>query len=340
MHIRRPLAITALLLALSVSVAACGNAEPEAGAAPESPSGVRTLGTGPDPTDEVCGATEPATGPTEITHASGTTEVPADAQRIVLLDSDKFDTLCALGLADKVVGAVELDGGMPKYLGPTIAALPTVGTIKEPALETIASLKPDLILGSKFRTPDLYDQLSQIAPTVFTELVGLTWKENFLLDGQALRRGAQAETLLKDYESKAAEVGSTVDGDTANVSITRFMNGVIRTYGPTSFSGQVLEDAGISRPEFQRLENEEDRRFAEISPEEINLADGDTIYVTAYGPDSDTERLQAMEGPLWKTLSGVKAGRVFVVPDETWMTGIGVVAAGRILDDLKESLTR
>lgn len=326
----------AVLLALALALAGCGS--PEAGSENTPTSAVPTLGSTTPPTDEVCGSHEEPSGSATVKHAMGSTTVPEDPQRIVILDSDKFDSLCALGLADKVVGAIEIEGGQPTYLGPTLANVPTIGTIQEPSVEKIAALKPDLIIGSKFRTPDLYAPLSKIAPTVFTENVGSTWKENFLLDGQALRRGDQAKQLLSTYEQQAEKVGQEVNGAGADASIVRFLKGTIRVYGPTSFSGLVLEDAGISRPEFQRLEGEEDRRFTEVSQEEINLVDGKIIYVSAYGEESNASRDEMLQSSLWKTLQASKDGKVYIVKDETWMTGIGVVAAGAILEDLKTSL--
>lgn len=323
------LLIGALLLAL----VGCGAATSEGG--PHSPGAPETLAGAPD---GGCGETTPAGGATAITHANGSTEVPEDPQRIVVLDSDKLDTLCALGLQDRIVGTIQLDSGPPAYLGPEIAETPTVGTISEPNVEKIASLAPDLILGSAFRTPELYEPLSQVAPTVFTENVGATWKENFLLDGQAVRRGERAGTLLADYTSAAAELGPRVDGDQADASIVRFMQGTVRLYGPTSFSGQVLADAGIARTEFQELTDAEDRRFTEVSMEELNLADGGVIYVAAYGPESEAQREEVLAGSLWQSLSAVEADRVHIVADETWMTGIGLVAADHILADLEASL--
>lgn len=331
----------ALALCLVLALAACGGSpgdDAEASGGSPSAATVKTLGPTAPAGDDICGETPETSGPTKISHAMGETTVPEDPQRIVILDSDKFDTVCALGLGDRVVGAIEIEGGQPTYLGPTLAEVPTIGSIQEPSIERIASLKPDLILGSKFRTPDLYAPLSKIAPTVFTESVGTTWKENFLLDGEALRRGEAAKQLLGKYETAAKELGQQVDGGDAEASIVRFLQGTIRIYGPTSFSGLVLEDANIGRPEFQRLEGAEDRRFAEVSEEEINLVDGKIIYVTAYGEESDAERDAMLGSPLWKTLQGSKDGRVFLVRDETWMTGIGVVAAEQILADLEESL--
>lgn len=129
--------------------------------------------------DDVCSPTaEPeATGPVTVEHARGVTEVPADAKLIVVLDSDKLDSLCALGLQDRIVGtATGTDGAAPSYLGPTIAGLPSVGPFATPNLEQIAGLEPDLIIGTNFRQEKFYDQLAATAPTVFTANVGKTWK--------------------------------------------------------------------------------------------------------------------------------------------------------------------
>lgn len=67
-----------------------------------------------------------------------------------------------------------------------------VGTIEEPNLEAIAALEPDLVISSKVRHEQIYDELSAIAPTVFAENAGATWKENVLLYGEAVGREAAA----------------------------------------------------------------------------------------------------------------------------------------------------
>nr|BFF26460.1 hypothetical protein GCM10025732_44250 [Glycomyces mayteni] len=146
-----------------------------------------------------CGTSDPAAdrggeeGETRtVEHAMGTTEVPVDPQRVVVLDTDKIDTALSLGITP--IGAARTsEAELPTYLG-DLSGVTVVGTSAEPDLEAIEQLKPDLILGSKFRQEEFYDELDAIAPTVFTELVGLTWKENFLLDGEALGRGDTARS--------------------------------------------------------------------------------------------------------------------------------------------------
>ncbi len=287
-----------------------------------------------------CGTTKPtdtAAATVELKHAMGTSKIPAQPKRVVVLDTDKVDTALTLGVTP--VGAARAGEltGWPTYFGAAATKdLKEVGTLQEPNLEAIAALKPDLILGSKFRQEKFYAELSKIAPTVFTENVGKPWKENFLLDGQALGKGAEAQAKLNSYQQRAATLKVN---KALKISVVRFMPDHIRVYGPDSFSGIVLTDAGLSRTPFQMLEGKQDKRFEKVSPERVADVDGDFVFVAAYGEKAAAEQAKITAGPLWTALSAVKTGKVQVVTDETWMTGIGVTAANKILDDLEKYLS-
>ncbi|MBE1491677.1 ABC transporter substrate-binding protein [Plantactinospora soyae] len=293
--------------------------------------------TGCASSDPVVGA-EAAGESRTITHAMGSTKVPAHPQRVVVLDSDKIDSALSLGVTP--IGAAQAGevAGWPTYFGAdSVAGIKQVGLLTEPDLEAISALQPDLILGSKFRQEKFYDELSAIAPTVFTERVGITWKENFLLDGQALGKEQEAKDLLAAYEKRAKDLGTKIGNPAQRkISIVRFRPTEIRVYGPASFSGLVLGDIGLGRPERQLLADKEDKRFDKVSLERIAELDGDIIFVTAFGEKAAAEQTKVTGGSLWQNLPAVKAGKTYVVADETWMTGIGVTAAGKILDDLEK----
>ncbi|MDI6099369.1 iron-siderophore ABC transporter substrate-binding protein [Actinoplanes sp. NEAU-A12] len=286
------------------------------------------------PPSAPAGATRP------VTHAMGTTEVPASPQRVVVLDTDKVDTALSLGIVPVGAARAGEASGWPAYLGDKVSAMKEVGVLAEPDLEAISALRPDLILGSKFRQEKFYDELSAIAPTVFTEKVGITWKENFLLDGAALGKQQQARDLLAAYETRAKQVGTKIGtpGD-RKISIVRFMPAEIRVYGPESFSGIVVGDVGLGRTERQLLAGKDDKRFDKVSPERLAEVDGEVIFYCAYGEKAAAQQAGVTGGDLWKNLAAVKASKVYPVTDETWMLGIGVTAAGKILDDLEKHLT-
>ncbi|ADD43188.1 ABC transporter substrate-binding protein [Stackebrandtia nassauensis] len=288
-----------------------------------------------------CGTSDPGSesadgGKTRtIEHAMGSTEIPVKPKKVVVLDTDKIDTVMSLGV--KPIAAARPDEAeLPKYLG-DLSDVKVVGTLTAPDTEAIDKLNPDLILGTKFRQEEFYDELSEIAPTVFTEAVGTTWKENFLLDGDAIGKRDKAKDLLDEYETRAKDFGEKLgDASKTTVSIIRFMPDHIRMYGPDSFSGIVVGDTGLARPELQQLKDAKDKRFAELSSEKLDEADADVLFYCAYGEAAAKAQAESTGGSLWKKMSVVKDGNDHEVDDEIWMTGIGVTAANLILDDLEK----
>lgn len=282
-----------------------------------------------------CGAPAPEpdrTGQTRmVPHAMGTTEITGTPERVVVMDTGELDSVLALGVTP--VGAVRADAtaGLQSYVADRTRGVELVGTVQQPNLEAIAALDPDLILSNTVRHEELYDELSRLAPTVFAADVGVAWKENFQLVGEALGRTEQVDQILAGYERKAEQVGARF-GDPAqlSVSVLRFMPSGIRLYGEGSFIGTILADAGFVRPPVQQV----DETFVEVSAEEIGQADGDLLFYATYGDPAETSEAQVTTGPLWQGLGAVSAGRAHQVPDDLWYLGIGPVAADLVLDDL------
>ncbi|MEE1738498.1 iron-siderophore ABC transporter substrate-binding protein [Streptomyces sp. BE147] len=279
---------------------------------------------------------KPGEFPRTLTHAMGKTELKAAPKRVVVLDVGEFDNVVSLGVKPVGYAPAEGDAAIPSYLEKDAGGPKSVGTINNLNLEAIAGLKPDLILGSQLRAADKYDELSKIAPTVFSIRPGFTWKENYLLNAEALDRTAKAETELAAYEAKAKKLGTDIGPNKPTISMVRYLPDKIRLYARASFIGTILEDAGLPRPENQQI----DDLAAEISPEKIDEADADWIFTGVYGDVKATKRDTAQANPLWKNLKAVKAGQAKDVSDETWYLGLGVTAADLVLDDLRADLVK
>lgn len=270
-----------------------------------------------------------------ITHAMGMTCVTIAPKRVIVLDTGELDSVLALGI--KPVGAVTALGtGFPSYLKGRTEGIADVGTIQQPSLERIAALKPDLILTSKLRHGPLYTQLSQIAPTVMSESVGVVWKENLKLNARTLGRDAQAGRLLSQYYARLKNLQIKLDRQRTSISIVRFVPGQTRLMQRANFIGTILDDAGLIRPSTQRKNT-----FADIiSPEAIPTIDGSVLFYSVYGPSEVTAVKQFMTSPLWSRLNVVQAKRVHEVNDDYWFLGIGILAANRVLDDLEKVLRK
>ncbi|WP_049579345.1 ABC transporter substrate-binding protein [Streptomyces sp. SBT349] len=310
---------SALATALALALTACGGGSDDGAGGGGEEAGTRT-----------------------VDSAMGPVEVPENPERVVVLDTGELDTAITLGITP--VGAVQTDTGVmfPEYLPREgLEGVENVGAIAQHNLEAIHELDPDLIIGSKVRDEQRYDELSEIAPTVFTEHVGAPWRENFLTHADALGRRAEAEDIVAAYEARVAEVVEALGGEEAvagtEVSMVRFIEGGnTRLYADQSFIGRVLADIGFARPEITA--DAPDGFAVEISPEQVDRADGDVIFYTSYGAADASGEEEAVGGPLWDGLSAVREGDAHRVDDGLWFLGIGYTAAGQILDEIEGTL--
>jgi iron complex transport system substrate-binding protein len=229
--------------------------------------------------------------------------------------------------------AGEVATGFLSYLADGAEDVADVGTIAEPNLEAIAALEPDLILSNKVRHEDLYEQLSQIAPTVFAERVGAVWKDNLRLAAETLGLEDEAESAIAEVDDRAAALGETL-GEPA-VSAVRFVGGTIRVYSSASFIGTVLADIGLRQVE---LPTGEVPTFTELSPEELTAADADVVLYSSYGAAEDSGAAAVLAGPLWPRLGAVQEDRAYAVEDDVFFTGIGLTAATLMVGDLADRL--
>jgi iron complex transport system substrate-binding protein len=305
--------LPAVASALALSLSACGSSGDAAEPAPDDSS-------------------------VKIEHAMGSTTIEGRPERIVALDSSYADA--TLLLEKELVGITtyrSYSTDLPDYLGDAraeyAADVESVGELEAPSLEKIAALKPDLIVSAKVRHEALYDQLSKIAPTIMSETTGATFKENIELLADAVGEEDLATEKISAYEEAAGAVGAAINEEAGNptISVTRFLDGPTRLYLKDTYSGIVLDDAGLARPKAQDTTG-----FAlEISEENIKEADADKIFVATYADEAgvaDKTKAAFEANPLWEPL----APKVTEVSDETWMTAVSIQGGYYILSDLAE----
>lgn len=282
--------------------------------------------------------------PITVEHAMGTSTIESEPQEVVVLDTSYLDSAIALGL--DVVGRTDYsDGGdLRDYLGADgtthAGDAEVVGTLEAPDLAAIAELEPDLILSAKVRHEDVYDQLSQIAPTVFSETTGATWKENHVMVGEAVGDKETAERQVADYEERAAELGERIaeanGGEMPTANLARFAGEpTVRLYQPESFPGIVLSDVGLPMPE-DAPEGEDGAIAANLGQEEILDLDADHIFVSTWddGTGDSAEKAEDFTGnPLWEQLEGEQ----HEVEDQVWLSSVSLQGADAMLDDMAEA---
>ncbi|MFJ7972090.1 ABC transporter substrate-binding protein [Psychrobacillus sp. NPDC096389] len=279
-----------------------------------------------------------------IEHAMGSTTIDKTPERVVILSNEGTEALLALGVTP--VGAVQSWLGDPWYehISDKMKEVEVVGTESEVNLEKIAALKPDLIIGTKIRQEAIYDQLSAIAPTVFSETLRGDWEDNFKLYAKALNLEEQGNEVLSQFDAHVEKVKQSL-GDKVNqeISVVRFMAGKSRIYYTDSFSGVIFDKLGFHRTAPQAELFEADTKLGnlaiEVGKEVIPKMDGDILFYFTYAPQGDQAALDTAKewtnDPLWKNLSAVKSGNVHEVSDAVWNTAGGVLAANLMLDEIE-----
>lgn len=325
---------------VAVGCGAGGGVSAQDGPAGEGPATATVSRPAPSPTARTAAGGAAISDAVTVEHAMGATEVACIPQRVVTLGQGQTDTALALGVTP--VGVVEpWTDEFYGYLPDEIHDAEVVGSELEPDLEAIAALEPDVILGSKLRHEQLYSQLSRIAPTVFAETIGRTWKDNVRMWAQALCRQDEGDRILDAWAQRTAsfadQLGPLADTE---VSLVRFREDEVRIY-LTGFPGSVLRDAGLQRPEPQRVDDwESSDQLVAISKERIPQMDGDVIFVMVSDWRQQGEALDLQQEwtshPLWRQLEAVQNGAVFGINEEHWNLGGGILAANAMLDDLEE----
>ncbi|TBX75080.1 iron-siderophore ABC transporter substrate-binding protein [Bacillus mycoides] len=277
-----------------------------------------------------------------VEHVMGKTEVPANPKRVVILTNEGTEALLELGV--KPVGAVKSWTGDPWYphIKDKMKDVKVVGDEGQVNVETIASLKPDLIIGNKMRHEKVYEQLKAIAPTVFSETLRGEWKDNFTFYAKALNKEKEGQKILTDYEARIKDLKGKL-GDKVNqeISMVRFMPGDVRIYHGDTFSGVILKELGFKRPGDQ---NKNDFAERNVSKERISAMDGDVLFYFTFDKGNEKKgselEKEYINDPLFKNLNAVKNGKAYKVDDVIWNTAGGVMAANLLLDDIEKRFVK
>jgi len=267
---------------------------------------------------------------------ASSTDSDAQTTRVVALNTGHLDHLLLLGIVPVGLAAAKSangdPSGIPDYIYDRFGesfdldAIEQVGLRAEPDVEKIATLEPDLILSNDRADEALLTQLRGITTVVTTNGGSELWKEDLGILADAVGQREEADDLLAAYEKNASDWAAN-RGNDAVVSLVRGRNDEYILTGPSSLSGSVVEDAGLTRPDGQRFS---DTANHDLSVENTDQLDADYLF---YSFDGGAESLT--DSASWRNLEVVKDGNAYAVDMDAWFLNASLVAAQYILDDLK-----
>lgn len=260
-----------------------------------------------------CGAAAtPAAASITLTDGLGrSVALAAPAQRIVSLAPSNTEILFAIGAGAQVVGRDEFSDYPAEA-----KALPSVGgSMGTYSLETIASLKPDLVLAAEINTPEQVKALEDLGVRVYylsnpTDLDGLY--ANLKIVGQLTGRETEAEALAASLQARVQAVQEKLMPISSVFTVFYELDGSNPakpwTAGAGTFLSQLINMAGGSNVG-DRLQGD----YAQMSQEELLVANPMVILLgdAAYGVTAE----QVAARPGWDALAAVQQGRIYPFDD-------------------------
>ncbi|KIX89926.1 iron citrate ABC transporter substrate-binding protein [Staphylococcus microti] len=279
----------------------------------------------------------------EVKHDGGTTKIEKEPKKVVALEYSFVDALVALGV--KPVGIAD-DGDKANIIDPIrdkVGDYKSVGDRKQPNLEVISQLKPDLIIADSNRHKGNYEQLSKIAPTILLPSLDSDYKQNleaFKTIGKALSKEDKADARLKEHKEKIEkyEKEITMDKDKKVLPAVISQSGLL-AHSDKSYVGQFLHELGfkeaLTKDVADQLPEYLNAPYLNMNSEQLSDVNPERMFIMVNGED-DPFYAKMKEDKVWNDLDAVKNDRVHVVDRLTWAKFRGLISSEEIAKELAE----
>ncbi|WP_291671034.1 siderophore ABC transporter substrate-binding protein [Clostridium sp.] len=272
----------------------------------------------------------------KITHQLGETEVPKNPSRVIVFDYGIADALNNLD--------VEIIG-LPKSSLPSLLSkyedskYENVGSLKEPDMEKVYELKPELIIMSG-RLESYYEELNKIAPTIYlgvdnTDYLG-SFKKNMETLGQIFDKEKEVKTQVAKVEEAVGKVNEKAEGINALIALAN--DNAFSVYGEGSRFGIIHKEFGIEAVD-KTIESSTHGQKASF--EYILDKNPDYLFVidrTAV-TGGNTSAKEMFDNEIIKKTDAYKNGNIVYLDAEVWYTiSGGIESTQKMVDEVLEAL--
>lgn len=271
-----------------------------------------------------------------IVHDFGTTELKKAPKRIVILENLYGEILDPLDITP--VGATTGQADSQEFS--TLfkkqykdAKVVSVGWQGNPDLDKIAELKPDLILMTG-EQEDLYDELSEIAPTVGYQIntdENWDYHETSLKVAEIFDKRDEMKKDLDRLDAREAVFAENVKAKFGNQKLMylRVTDNDIRYYAYGHF-GYLYDTYHFNRAETFNP----DDMFQVIDPDKLKDINPDLLIVQADSQELLDNKLK--NTPVWTSLKAVQNNKVIYADYSTYMLGFGIVSQEAIMKQISD----
>lgn len=271
-----------------------------------------------------------------IVHDFGTTELKKAPKRIVILENLYGEILDPLDITP--VGATTGQADSQEFS--TLfkkqykdAKVVSVGWQGNPDLDKIAELKPDLILMTG-EQEDLYDELSEIAPTVGYQIntdENWDYHETSLKVAEIFDKRDEMKKDLDRLDAREAVFAENVKAKFGNQKLMylRVTDNDIRYYAYGHF-GYLYDTYHFNRAETFNP----DDMLQVIDPDKLKDINPDLLIVQADSQELLDNKLK--NSPVWTSLKAVQNNKVIYADYSTYMLGFGIVSQEAIMKQISD----
>lgn len=273
----------------------------------------------------------------EITDSNGSQTVPYQPEKVVVFDNSALDTMRVLGLSDKVMAAATAN--LPDYLS-SFKEVESAGGLKEPDLEKINQMQPDLIIISG-RQRDFQEELKKIAPTVFLDIDSTdTWnsiQHNAKTIGQIFGKEDDVTKALLTIDERITDTKEKAVALKEKALVILVNEGSLSAYGAGSRFSIVHDTFGFAQVDEQI---EASTHGQSISYEYLLEKNPDILFIVdrtkAVGGDASQNNVAAND--LVKETNAGKNHQVIDLDAQVWyLAGSGLEALNLMIDDVNQA---
>ena len=183
----------------------------------------------------------------KLTSKAGEITIPANVNKIAVMDYTSLDTFVALGASDKVIG-LPLSSAVPTSLASfKDGKYADFGAVNNVNLEKLAAAQPQLIISAD-RLQKQTDALKQIAPTyhysIDTNNYWQSFHEQTLNLAKIVGKTTEAEQKLQALDAEAAKLSEKTKGKTALIVLVN--NDKLMAFGQHSRFGLIHDKLGFT----------------------------------------------------------------------------------------------
>lgn len=229
-------------------------------------------------------------------------QVPSMPHRVIALAPSITETLYSIGAGDVLVGVTDFTDW------PAAAQkLPSVGGLVNPSIETIVSLRPDLVIATReVNHQDTIDALTHLGIPVFEVdpqgLAGILESINQI--GRALNRSRDADRVVHELRSRLDVTLARVRGLTRPRVLLVLWPDPVMTIGRHAFITDVITAAGG-----QSVTEDLPQEWPQISIEEVLRRNPEWLLLPANG-HQPISLADLKRRPGWDRVDAVRRARV------------------------------